>query len=131
MKPVAAIVACCLALTLSACGGNDDTADDPAAVPTTGLPTLSQTPSATPSNLLPQLPGCDEVWVGDQKLPVRYLGCDVGGKPVRAKATHCESGQKIVTYDGRFYAVPGRPINDVGDLETSADYQAALASCLG
>ena len=43
----------------------------------------------------------------------------------------CESGQMIVTYAGRFYAVPGRVINDVGHLANSKQYQSAMASCQG
>ena len=132
MKPVVAVAACVLTLTLSACG-NSDNAVDTNADPTLPTQATSQpTPSNPPSSHAPPvLPKCGEVWKADAKLPGRYLGCTQGATRVKAAVSRCESGQQIVTYDGRFYAVPGRPINDVGDLETSPDYQAAITSCLG
>jgi len=132
MKSVVAVAACVLTLTLSACGSSDN-ATDASADPTLPTPTQSlPTPSNPPSSHVPPvLPACAEVWKADAKLPGRYVGCTKGATRVKAAVSRCESGQQIVTYDGRFYAVPGRRINDVGDLETSADYQAAITSCLG
>jgi hypothetical protein len=136
MKPVAAIAACCLALGLSvslaACGS--DTVTDPAAEPTatTSLPTA--TPPTTPTTSTEKpivLPACAGVWTAGARLPGTYRGCLDGGKRIEAVVAHCESGQRIVTYDDRYYAVPGAVINDVGDLKTSDQYHRAMDSCLG
>jgi len=132
MKPVAAIAACCLSLGLSvslaACGSDTVTDAGAEPTPTTSLPTATP---VTPTKKPIVLPACAEVWTADARLAGTYRGCLDGGKRIEAVVAHCESGQRIVTYDDRYYAVPGAVINDVGDLETSDQYHRAMDSCLG
>lgn len=131
MKRVALVSACCLAFALAGCGADSgDTVADPgvtATLPT--LPTEAATDLTTPPAVV--LPDCSEVWVADAKLPHGYKGCARQGADVLAEPILCEYGLTIVTYAHRFYATPGRVINDVGNLKRSDKYQRALASCQG
>jgi len=138
MKPVVLVVACCLAFVMSGCGSDSgdsgDTVADPAASAT--LPTLpTQAATDLPTTDLPTtdpvLPDCAQVWVAEAKLPRGYTGCARTGVDVLAEPILCEYGLTIVTYGHRFYATPGRVINDVGNLKRSDKYQRALASCQG
>jgi len=134
MKPVVLVVACCLAFVLSGCGSDSgdsgDTVADPAASAT--LPTLpTQAATDLPTTDPVVLPDCAQVWVAEAKLPRGYTGCARTGVDVLAEPILCEYGLTIVTYGHRFYATPGRVINDVGNLKRSDKYQRALASCQG
>jgi len=134
MKPLVVVAACCLALALAGCGGDaDDLVADPAA--TSSLPTAPTLPTEAATDLPTTapvvLPDCAEVWVADATLPRRYRGCALHGADVLPEPIMCAYGLTIVTHAHRFYATPGRVINDVGNLKTSDKYQRALASCQG
>jgi len=130
MKLVALVAAFLVASSLSGCGSEDGTAAEP--TPTTSLPTASMSTSATETSEPPVvLPVCADIWVSRAQLPAPYKGCLAGDETVKPKPIRCEYGLSIVTFDNRFYAAPGRVINDVGNLRKSAQYQRALESCLG
>lgn len=76
-------------------------------------------------------PDCAEVWSGET-LPAEYDGCVDQSEFVEAERWDCASGQVIITFDDRYYAVPGGPVNDVGaPLEDSPQYRKALRGCGG
>ena len=110
------------ALVLAGCG--DDSADE--AADDSGPSSGSASPSATPDG-----PECSEVWSGES-LPKDYDGCVRDSEIVEPDKRSCASGQVIVTFDDRYYAVLGGPVNDVGaPLEDSAQYRRASRSCGG
>lgn len=76
-------------------------------------------------------PACSEVWVDGATLPTGYDGCYAAGVKVGAVKHRCGFGSPIVEYDGRFYAVVGKQVNETPDLATSAQFKRALASCQG
>lgn len=86
--------------------------------------------SASPSGSAASGPDCSAVWSG-HTLPQGYTGCVQGAQMVKAQKHACESGQVVVTFGDRYYAVPGGPINDVGTLEKSAQYRKAVRHCNG
>jgi hypothetical protein len=109
------------ALVLAGCG--DDSSDTGA---DGGTPSGSESPSTTPEG-----PECSEVWSGDT-LPKNYDGCVRDSEMVAADKRSCASGQVVVTFDDRYYAVLGGPVNDVGaPLEESDQYRRAMRSCGG
>lgn len=130
MKLVAFAAVLLVASSLTGCGSQADTAADPTVTPTLPTGSVSIEPSDTTEPPV-VLPVCADVWVSRAKLPAPYKGCTEGDETVKAKPIRCEYGLSIVTYDNRFYAAPGRVINDVGNLRKSAQYQRALESCLG
>ena len=111
-----------MVLTLAGCG--DEGSEDPTpARDSGGSEPVTDGPGA-------DWPVCDEVWAAGNDLPTRYRGCLEGSTPVKADKVMCSSGQTLVTYDGRFYAVTGGPVNETESLENDADYAAARQSCL-
>lgn len=128
----AAVVLCALT-ALSACG--DDTGGDTEASDPTSSSTTSQSPSEstspTGSTDPSGFPECSEVWVDGQDLPADYKACVTDGEVVKPTKRMCGFGRPLLEHDNRFYAMRGKPINDVGDLSTSEDYQQLLASCQG
>jgi hypothetical protein len=121
---------------LSACGDDSDSAatdpgasdsstatDTPSPTEQTAEPTDS--PTATPA-----WPACDEVWVADAKLPLRYRGCLEGDEAVKADNLACSSGQRIVRYDNTFYSVAGGTIYRAsGPLEKDKEYLKSIRVC--
>lgn len=76
-------------------------------------------------------PDCSQIWSGET-LPKDYEGCVRDGELVEADAQMCASEQVLVTYDDRYYAVLGGPINDMGGpLSESQQYRKAARSCGG
>lgn len=131
-----------LALGLSACGDDDgsSTAADPASESTSESP--SQTPTPTDAPTSPEesqsstkepganWPACAEVWQAGATFPRTYQGCRQGDNPVPADAETCSFGTPLVTFDDRFYAVAGGPVNATqGPLRGDPDYQSARTSC--
>ena len=130
MKLVALAAVFLVAASLSGCGSEDGTAAEP--TPTTSMSTGSASVEPSETTEPPVvLPVCADIWVSRAKLPAPYKGCSDGAEAVKPKPIRCEYGLSIVTYANRFYAAPGRVINDVGNLRKSAQYQRALESCLG
>ncbi len=116
------VVGCGLAIALVGCGGSDpETAED--------TTTTEQTSDAADAGGSGQ-PDCDEIWVDGQQLPQRYAGCLEGEETVKAEKQRCSSGQVLVTYDDRFYAVLGGPVNETDGLSDNKDYRQAESSCL-
>jgi hypothetical protein len=124
--------AACLVI-LAACGEESGTASDGSAPSTAGASeSATDEPSGDPSaSATVAGPACDDVWVGGATLPEDYRGCSRDGTWQEPERRRCSFGVPIVTFDGRFYAVPGKVVNDVGDLGSSKDYQQAVNSCQG
>lgn len=95
-------------------------------------PTGSTGPTEpTSSPEAPPMPACSQVWRDGARLPADYRGCtDAAGQEVRAEKTLCSFGKPLVTYDDRFYALPGRRINATqGSLASDPDYRSAKSAC--
>ncbi len=88
------------------------------------------TPTPTPTHST-DLPFCSDVWVADVPLPANYQGCEEDGQAVSPQRRFCSSGQKIVTYDGRFYAVLGHDVQETDSLKTDRDFQRTMTVCQG
>ena len=128
---------------LAGCGDDGDgEALDPGASDTSGATSDAPSPSPTESDQTSEapvtesatvtpdpLPACSDIWVGGQKLPAKYKGCEGDAGPVKAKKYPCSFGSSIVTFDDRFYAQLGRPINEVDSLKSSNAFQSALRAC--
>jgi hypothetical protein len=120
--PTLLLVAC---LALVSCGE-----DEPVATESTS--SASDPASAEPSGepVPPGTPVCTDVWIGDAELPRTYKGCDEDGSYVKADGLGCSSGQRIIRYADRFYAVPGGTIHEAdGSLDQDSEYQAAVRRC--
>jgi hypothetical protein len=120
---------------LSACGDDSDSAaadpggSDSSTVTDTPSPTES-TPEATDSPAAPDWPVCGDVWVGGAKLAFRYKGCLDGDQAVKADNLSCSSGQRIVRYDDRFFAVAGGKIYEVqSPLDKDKQYLDMVRTC--
>ena len=105
--------------------GSDDADPSPAPVATAS----ETTPSAAslPAGTLP----CAAVWEDRATLPRSYKGCaDDSGQLVPSDPLACSSGQKIIRYDDRFYAVPGGTIHAAdAPLSEDSEYRAAVLRC--
>ncbi len=127
------LLALCLALgvlVLAGCGGEEPSTS---ATDETSGPTSPSASEASPSAEEQGLPACAELWVDGADLPQPYKGCTEGETEVPADALGCSSGQKIIRYQDRFYAVPGGLIREVDDrgLDRDPDYRSAIATCRG
>lgn len=110
-------------LLVTGCGDDGDaTADDPAS---------TSTPSDSTSPTAPSGPACADVWVEGAKLPAGYAGCVADGVLAEPDGLSCSSGQTIVRYDDRFYAVRGGAIKYAEKLTTDPDYRHSVAVCRG
>lgn len=123
-------------LLLAGCGSDDDgTADDtssPTVTASESTPAASTAPSATTTPAPAGTPECAEVWTSGARLPRAYSGCAADGLLVAPDGLGCSSGQSLVRYDDRFWAVRGGTING-GDvaLTKSEEYKAEVATCRG
>lgn len=114
---------CGLAVALAACGGSEEgSAEDPAA--------STSADASTDAGSSGGKPACSDVWIDGQELPQRYSGCTDDGEMVKADRTNCSSGQVLVVYADRFYAVLGGPVNETDGLAQDQDYRQAELSCL-
>jgi hypothetical protein len=126
---------------LAGCSDDDGEAVDPgpgasqsdtpgdASTPAVTESATSEGPGETPSATPDPWPACAEVWVAGQRLPRSYRGCESDDGPVKAKKYPCSFESSIVTFDDRFYAQAGRPINEVDSLKSSNQFKAALKAC--
>jgi len=90
----------------------------------------SPTPSPTPSDPPKTEPTCESVWVEGAILPRDYRGCFNGEKWVRIRPIYCSFGGRLVTYDNRYWAAPGRAINLAEpSLRKDPDFQQAYGAC--
>ena len=128
-----------LALVLTACGDSDS--DPSAAVDETPSSTAASesTPSAPASSATsepsasPTGPACAAVWSDGATLPRVYVGCvSDSGEFVARDPLACSSGQRLIRFDNRYYAVPGGTIHRAAKpLDDDAEYRAAVARCRG
>lgn len=128
LRRVAAVivVAPVLTLSLAACGDGDSEATDRSS----GSPSSSAPASTSPTPTGTGLPACADVWTSANDLPDDYRGCDDNGTRVPPETIDCSSGQRIITFDGHFWAVRGHRIGQSeGALLDDPDYQSAIASC--
>jgi hypothetical protein len=85
-------------------------------------------PSETPAP--PSWPACGATWVAGADLPKPYDGCAQGDTAVPAEALHCSMGALLVTYDDRFWGVPGHVISEAdGALAKDPGFRQARAAC--
>jgi len=123
-------------LLLAGCGSDDDGTADDTSSPTGTTSESSSAPTTAPSSTTTPAPAgtpeCSEVWTSGGKLPRAYSGCAVDGLLVAPDGLGCSSGQTLVRYDDRFWAVRGGTISG-GDvaLTTSKEYKAEVATCRG
>lgn len=116
-------------LILTACGEEaDDSATDPE--PTSETTAASGSPAPSESQA-PTAPACADVWVDGGTLPQGYQSCAEGDVTVPADALGCSSGQEIVRYADRFFAVPGGMIRETSGLRRDQDYLDAITTCRG
>lgn len=118
---------------LAGCGDDGGTtATDPAAGSEAPAPTSSDssaTPSASPA---PEGPDCASVWVTGETLPGGYRGCVEDGRLVKPDGRYCEFGKPLITFDDRWWSVPGGRIGEAeGPLRRDRAYRDALRSCGG
>ncbi len=120
---------------MSACGGDSgsaaadpgdaDSSDTSTPTPTEPTAEATDSPPATPA-----WPACGEIWVADARLPHGYKGCLEGQEAIKADNLSCSSGQRIVRYDDRFYAVAGGEIHQAsGPLEKDKEYLKSIRVC--
>ncbi len=130
---------------LTGCGSESDDAenasdDTSSSTPTesgteTSQPTSepSQTPTSAPPTseaVPPGTPACADVWTAGAVLPRTYSGCADGETYVPADKLGCSSGQRLVRYADRFYAIAGSDISEAdGPLMKDKDYGSAAARC--
>ncbi|MDN5745134.1 MAG: hypothetical protein L0H31_08430 [Nocardioidaceae bacterium] len=131
-----------LVLTLAACSDSDDAQSAPAnevsesATSATSPAPTSSASSPAPTPTIPAgAPRCRAVWNAGATLPGNYRGCVEGkGKArayVKAKRISCSSGQGLMIYADKFWAVRGGTISKAAKLARSDAYLASIARCRG
>jgi hypothetical protein len=118
--PVLAIAALCV----TACGSQASSAHTSGGGPSGQS---SSGPSAPPGT-----PDCASVWNDGSTLPRSYAGCVQDAVYVRADALPCSSGQRIIRYADKYYAVPGGTVHAATKpLDNDRHYRAAAYKCRG
>ncbi|WP_435768878.1 hypothetical protein [Nocardioides sp. SYSU DS0651] len=129
-----------LLLALAGCGSDAESPEDgqSAASPSTTGSATDDASSPAPSSSAPDTPTipadaprCGEVWSRGATLPGSYRGCVAGERYVKAEVLSCSSGQGIVRYDGRFWAVRGGTVSQADDIIEDERYLDAVARCRG
>ena len=113
-------------LGLSACGSESGSTTAEDATSPVAESDSTDDASEDPGSSLPE---CGEVWQAGVRLPTGYKGCAEDGEPVKPDRIRCSFGLVIVTYDDRFYAVPGDQINESESLENDRDFTRTVNSC--
>lgn len=125
-RPGAVLLAVVLLGALGACGGDDEEAADPAA----STPPSSPAPSSSAPEVPAGTPDCGQVWSAGATIPRSYAGCAQDGALVEDDSLGCSSGQRLITFDDRFYGVAGGEVRvSEQSLEDDRDYVAAVRSC--
>ena len=126
-----ALLGLLLALSLTACGGDDS--EPESASDSTSEAQPSETPSETPTEEAtedeePAMAACEDLWVLGEKLPEDYDGCMRPDDSMEAPVVYdCDSGTgKFTGYDDKFYALLG---GKIGDATNEAEYGAAYDEC--
>lgn len=132
-RVLAAVGMAAAILLFSACGeGSSTTADDPAGTAGTSDSSTSSSVASGSTSPASDAPACADVWQAGAKLPKPYRGCLDGDRVDRGQALPCSSGQRLYSYDDRYYAVAGGVITDTGGpLKKSKKYLADAHRCLG
>ena len=131
-----------LAVSLTACGDDSDTAADPGSSTSSATSATSSTPSADPtsespapsssSSAPPSGPACSKVWKEGADLPRLYRGCVDGDQFVERDVLSCSSGQAIARYADHFYgALGGRVYRTESVLDKDRGYRDSVAVCRG
>lgn len=119
-----------VALCAFGCGSSGSTADDAAGTDPTST---SPEPTASSEGSTPaDGPDCETVWQEGATLPRGYQGCvDSTDTLVPRDALGCSSGQRMVSHDDRFWAVPGGTIHEAtaATLADDSEYAAAVRTC--
>lgn len=118
------VVAAVVAVVATGCGSDDA---DPMSTPVATEAETTASEASLPAGTLV----CADVWQEDATLPRSYDGCvDDAGQLVPSDPLACSSGQKIIRYDDRFYAVPGGTIHAAdAPLIEDSEYRAAALRC--
>lgn len=133
-------VAVLVTLVLAGCGEDGKSADEDATSAASVNPSATTSAASEPTRDLPtkasptipaNTPDCAAVWSNGAKLPNGYKGCVAGEEYVRADTLSCSSGQGIVKYDDRFWAVRGGTIAQADDIYESDLYLDSVARCRG
>lgn len=124
-----------LVLSLTACGGSDDTSTDKRTDKATDKPTSGttiSTPGKTPTSG-PTLPDCTSIWNADSTLPKDYTGCQIGGRTRLEQSTACKDKTTLIIHDEQFYAVTGQKIvmPAIAPLEDSEAFGKLYSACTG
>ncbi|GAA4695912.1 hypothetical protein GCM10023349_09100 [Nocardioides conyzicola] len=109
-------------------------ATDSASPSQSASPTVEASPTASEESSQTAAPAswpdCSDTWVADADLPSPYKGCAADGIAVPADSIHCSMGAVLVTYDDRFWGVPGHVISQSkGPLQKDARYRRTRATC--
>ena len=117
------VVLAMLGLLVTGCGSEQQSGT---AGPSSGGPSVSGNgPSAPPGTQQ-----CASVWKDGVTLDRRYRGCLDGAAFVPRDALGCESGQFIIRYADRYYAVPGGTVHAATTpLDRDRHYRAAVYRC--
>ena len=94
----------------------------------------SKSPSGSPSETTEPphagAPRCSVVWRAGHRLDRRYTGCNTSVAFVERGGYSCSSGQRMVTYDSRFWSVLGGTIKQTSrTLVKDRRYLHDLHSC--
>ena len=111
------------ALVLGGCGSDASTSGtDSAGASTTATPSTSSAATGVAA--------CTAIWTDGAQLPRSYHGCAADGRLVKPDVLGCSSGQRMVRYADRYYAVTGGTVHEASpSLEKDRDYRAAVLSC--
>jgi hypothetical protein len=108
------------ALCASGCGSDSAESGADASSPAATTPSASALAAAA----------CSEVWKDGAQLPRSYRGCAEDDQLVKPDVLGCSSGQRMVRYADRYYAVYGGTVHEATpSLEKDRDYRAAVLSC--
>lgn len=115
---------------LTSCGSEEPTT----ARPSRGAESASEASSTSTSKSTEPAPSgtpeCSEIWQDGRRLPRFYAGCVEGETYVKRDSLGCSSGQRMVTYADRFYAVLGGDVHEATEpLDKDRDYTAAVRRC--
>lgn len=119
-----------LGIGLAGCG---NTAAGPGASASTMSTPADSSPASPTASPAVVLPDCAKVWVVGKKLAGNYQGCTSAGNPVKADRISCSSGQVMVRYLDRFYAVRGGTVTKAGKpgLNHDQEYLHRIRVCRG
>lgn len=136
----AAGVVAVLVVALTGCGSGEQpgdagvdpsTSSTPTSVGASPTPAPSTEATATQSGVAASGPVCADVWQAGLTLPRGYKGCvDKDGSWVKADVIPCSSGQVVVVYGNRHYAV-GRHavVETVTRVQQDPTFKNLRAAC--